>query len=362
MAIRLRLFQTMIERATFAIQEADAPHLRAVVSRLARLRYSEHSIKDRLGVADLSDLHWRASPIYRSERLASRDPLASAIDLFLLQGGVTANELNRLFDPSDLDLLKRAGLLEIDDHGTARARASLFPVGNCLIFSDHAWPGLPHPGYADTPYDQVMSVGRDSRNLAHGIPRRPFHSALDLCAGSGIHAVLASKHAEHVLAIDINPRAAQCTRFNAQVSAIPNLEVMVGDLFEAVRGKRFDLITANPPFVPSPLATLRFRDGGPPAKMSRSELSPACPATSLPVALPRLSLNSVSEITSLSFIVCANGSTALRWISTSCGSANTLRSNMRLDMRRETIIRRFWIPPRNGPAIFKPMATSGWFP
>lgn len=196
----------MIERATFAIQEADSSRLRAIISRLASLRYSEHSIKDRLGVADLSDLQWRASPIYRSERLASRDPLASAMDLFLLQGAVTANELKRLFDPSDLDVLKRAGLLEIDDDGTARARPSLFPVDRCLIFSDHAWPGLPHPGYADTPYDQVMSVGRYSRNLAHGIPRRPFHSALDLCTGSGIRAVLASKHAPSMSLRSISTR------------------------------------------------------------------------------------------------------------------------------------------------------------
>jgi len=29
-----------------------------------------------------------------------------------------------------------------------------------------------------------------------------------------------------------------------------------------VRGESFDLITANPPFLPSPLDTLRFRDGG----------------------------------------------------------------------------------------------------
>jgi hypothetical protein len=37
---------------------------------------------------------------------------------------------------------------------------------------------------------------------------------------------------------------------------------MVGDLFEAMGDERFDLITANPPFVPSPFNTLRFRDGG----------------------------------------------------------------------------------------------------
>jgi len=74
--------------------------------------------------------------------------------------------------------------------------------------------------------------------------------------------LLASAHTKHVLAVDINPRAARCTRFNAQASGATNLEVVAGDLLEAVRGERFDLITANPPFVPSPVDTLRFRDGG----------------------------------------------------------------------------------------------------
>jgi hypothetical protein len=37
---------------------------------------------------------------------------------------------------------------------------------------------------------------------------------------------------------------------------------VVGDLYESARGEWFDLITANPPFVPSPLDTLGFRDGG----------------------------------------------------------------------------------------------------
>jgi len=131
-----------------------------------------------------------------------------------------------------------------------------------LIFSDHAWPKLPHPGYTTVPYDQVMWVGLDSHHLARCTMRRPFRAALDLCTGSGIHALLASSHTKQVLAVDINPRAARCTRFNAQVSGNANVEAVVGDLFEAVGGKRFDLITANPPFVPSPLDALQFRDGG----------------------------------------------------------------------------------------------------
>jgi hypothetical protein len=194
--------------------------------------------------------------------LSSRDPLALAIDLFLLQGTLPAEEIGQLFDASERDVLIRAGLLAIDETGFARARASLFPVGDRLIFSDHAWPGLPHPGYAIVPPDQVMRIGVDSRHLARCTLRRPFRSALDLCTGSGIHALLASAHARHVLAVDINPRAALCTRFNAQISGATNLEVAVGDLFEAIRGQRFDLITANPPFVPSPVDALLFRDGG----------------------------------------------------------------------------------------------------
>jgi hypothetical protein len=107
-----------------------------------------------------------------------------------------------------------------------------------------------------------MAIGPDSRKLARCTTQRPFRTALDLCTGSGIQALLASGHCEHVLAVDINPRAAQCTRFNAHALGTTNLEVVVGDLFDPVRGERFDLITANPPFVPSPLETVRFRDGG----------------------------------------------------------------------------------------------------
>jgi hypothetical protein len=194
--------------------------------------------------------------------LSSRDPLALAIDLFLLQGALPTEELSQLFVASERDVLIRSGLLSIDELGVARARASLFPVGNRLIFSDHAWPELPHPGYAIVPPDQVMRIGSDSRHLARCTVRRPFRTALDLCTGSGIHALLASLHTQQVLAVDINPRAARCTRFNAQISGAANLEVVIGDLFETLRGECFDLITANPPFVPSPMDTLLFRDGG----------------------------------------------------------------------------------------------------
>src|SRR5271165_4598296 len=252
----------MVERASFHVDDVDVPGLRDAVSKLASIGYCESVVKARLGLDDLTELQWRAVPVYRSSRLTRRDPLDLAIDLFLLQGALPAEELDRLFVSAERDVLNRAGLFAIDENGVASARASLFPVGDRQIFSDHAWPELVNPKYFTVPYDQVMWIGLDSRHLARCTTRRPFRKALDLCTGSGIQALLASTHSEQVLAIDISPRAARCTRFNAQASGITNLEVAAGDLFEAAHGEHFDLITANPPFVPSPLNSLGFRDGG----------------------------------------------------------------------------------------------------
>jgi hypothetical protein len=250
----------MTDSATFLVDDTDVPALRGVMSHLVRIGYSEMSVRERLGLFDLTELLWRALPIYREEQLAVRDTLDSAIDLFLLQGAIPIDELNRLFDKAEQDVLIRTGLLLINEKCVARA--SLFPVGDHLVFSDHAWPALPHPGCVNVPHDQVMSVGTDSRWLARATLRKPVGAALDLCTGSGIHAILAASHSKRVTAVDINPRAILCTRFNSQASGATNIEVAVGDLFEPVHGELFDLITANPPFVPSPVNSIGFRDGG----------------------------------------------------------------------------------------------------
>lgn len=251
----------MIDSATFMVDNSDVPALNNIITYLSKIGYCEAIIRERLGVADLAELLWRAVPIYREENLILHDSLDIAIDFFLLQGTISQQELNQLFNSTDQEILISAGLILIAND-KCFARASLFPVGNTLIFSDHAWPTLPHPGFVEVPAEQIMSIGSDSRWLARTTVRRQVHSSLDLCTGSGVHALLAAAHSEHVVAVDINPRAAKCTNFNAKALGITNIETAVGDLFEPVVGEAFDLITANPPFVPSPLNSLLFRDGG----------------------------------------------------------------------------------------------------
>jgi len=252
------------EPAPFLIDPADIADFRVAIAEIARAGYTEIPVRNRLGLSDLTDLRWKALPIYREERLLERDALVLAIELFLLQGAVPDVELNRLFSAPSRDVLLRTGVLAIDAEGLVRARASLFPVGRRLIFSDHAWHRLPHPGYTVVPRDQVMFVGKDSRWLARATVRRPVRASLDLCTGSGIHALLAAPHAERAVAVDINPRAVRCASFNARISGVTNVEVFAGDLFDPVGAdERFDLITANPPFVSSPVDEMMFRDGGP---------------------------------------------------------------------------------------------------
>ena len=231
-------------------------------SHVGVIGYSETAVRDRLGLDDLNDLQMRAAAIYRRQRLAQRDPLDSAIDLFLLQGWLPTAELDRLFSRQDQEALIACGLLEWRG-GLVRALASLYPVGRDLVFSDHVSYELETNRWSAVPSDRVMYVGTDSRWLARITSRKPVASALDICCGSGVQALLAASHAELVTAVDINPRAVECTAFNAKIQARSNVEARLGDVYAPVGPRRFDLITANPPFVPAPVQRIGFRDGGP---------------------------------------------------------------------------------------------------
>jgi Methylase of polypeptide chain release factors len=88
--------------------------------------------------------------------------------------------------------------------------------------------------------------------LAQITIRRTVETALDMGTGSGVQALLASRHAGRVVATDINPRALNLTAFNALLNGVGNIECRQGSFYEAVDGETFDFISTNPPFVISP--------------------------------------------------------------------------------------------------------------
>jgi len=76
---------------------------------------------------------------------------------------------------------------------------------------------------------------------------------LDVGTGSGVAAVFAAIRGAEVEAVDLNPQAVRCARLNANLHQVEDrVDVHEGDLFEPVQGKRFDLVTFNPPFRTAP--------------------------------------------------------------------------------------------------------------
>ena len=111
--------------------------------------------------------------------------------------------------------------------------------------------------------DMVYPPGSDSILLAEAVPARSDERVLDLCTGSGIQALQVAPRAAGVVAVDIGARAAAMARTNAALNEARAVEVRQGDLYKPVRGERFDLIIANPPFVPARTRGPAYHSGGP---------------------------------------------------------------------------------------------------
>ncbi|HEX2312488.1 MAG TPA: methyltransferase, partial [Thermomonospora sp.] len=81
-----------------------------------------------------------------------------------------------------------------------------------------------------------------------GVP--PGARVLDVCTGTGVVALAAALGgARSVTATDISARAVLAARLNARLRG-HSVRVLRGDLVGPVAGEEFDVITANPPYVP----------------------------------------------------------------------------------------------------------------
>lgn len=79
---------------------------------------------------------------------------------------------------------------------------------------------------------------------------RPGANVLDIGCGSGVLSILAAcTRPGTQTAVDVSRRAVWITRFNAMVRGV-RVRVERGDAVDCLAGRRFDLILANPPYVP----------------------------------------------------------------------------------------------------------------
>jgi SAM-dependent methyltransferase len=171
-----------------------------------------------------------------------RDSLDVLIWLFLLNEPVKTTSLRTIFVPKDIDALASMNLIRLEGP-YAICDLALFECAGLFLVTD----AMARPA-ADV--NRVMALIPESFDFVSYTSRKPVDSVLDLCTGSGVHALVATRHAQYVVASDINNRALRFAEFNAWFNDITNIEFCYGDLFRAVEGRAFDLILANPPYMP----------------------------------------------------------------------------------------------------------------
>ena len=191
---------------------------------------------------------------------------ASAADiltaLFLAGEFVLMEQAERLMGHDSVELLSGMGLLAIDmAAGRCHGTVALYPLADLHIASDR-WsdPGdTPFEAPSDTVYPAFIPNTR--LFLAH-VPLGECGSFLDLCAGTGIAAILAAQQGtRQAWAGDIAERCTRFAEFNGRLNGVANFHPVTSDLYGSL-GCGFDRIVAHPPYVPALQPKWIFFSGG----------------------------------------------------------------------------------------------------
>lgn len=240
------------------------PSLRSVLSDAA---YTPDALRELLGARSIDDVGLlnHAASVERIRGVPSA--AAELVRLFFLEEKAPKARVRRALGPGRFRALCDAGCLRQRERAggpEVGARVRIDPIGGRYLLSDLRFRAMDRPALRLPRGDQVYPPSSDSMLLAEvaQAPRR--RRVLDLCTGSGIQALAQADGADSVVAVDVNPRAVAVARFNAALNGASNIDVHCGDLYAPVRGERFDLIIANPPFVTSPYESgPSFHSGGP---------------------------------------------------------------------------------------------------
>ncbi|MGY0488136.1 HemK2/MTQ2 family protein methyltransferase [Streptomyces sp. WG-D5] len=172
----------------------------------------------------------------------------------------------------------------------------------------------------------VYAPQDDTRMLAQALLREPLApgaEVLDVGTGTGAVALSAAGRGARVTAVDISWRAVLTARLNAWRNRLP-LRVLRGDLLAPVEGRTFDMIVANPPYVPSPSAraprggAARAWDAGRDGRLLLDRICRAAPPLLRPGGTLLIVQSALSDPDRTVDLLAANGLRAevvrLRWI------------------------------------------------
>ncbi len=241
---------------------AGSDQFAALRELLAAADFTAAAVCRRLEIGSVYD--FRSIREGRTSGLETVDRLDLLIRLFMDVELVQRQAVEDLLSPAGASMLERFGMLSTyrSDGQLCHATVLLYPTESLWIVSDlNVSPA--GPGETVLLEDAVYpAASQNTRHFLSSLPQTPCETFLELCAGTGIAALLAARYAGHTWAADITERATHFARFNAALNGVENCTAIRGDLYEAVAGRLFDRIVAHPPYMPSLEQKYVFRDGG----------------------------------------------------------------------------------------------------
>ena len=96
----------------------------------------------------------------------------------------------------------------------------------------------------------IQSTPREKLSFFEKLKGRKEWDVLDLCCGSGAGGISLAKICSNVkvTATDISAEAVETAEANAEDLRV-KVRFLTGDMFEPVKGRKFDMIVSNPPYI-----------------------------------------------------------------------------------------------------------------
>jgi methylase of polypeptide subunit release factors len=216
--------------------------------------YTSDALQNRFGAAGT---HQRELlKLYLHGLLLEHSRLSTLYRWFWIAAPVETTAAGEMIPERMIELFLKAGLLTVQDGGLW-STARLSPFSEYLIASDHS---VSRTGTLSP--DTVLWPTAATLLCHHLSIQAPVGCTLDLGTGNGVLALTAASHSGSVVATDLNSRAREFCVFNSSLNGMTNVEFREGSAFEPVRGERFDLILANPPFFVTPAVRHKYSDNG----------------------------------------------------------------------------------------------------
>jgi SAM-dependent methyltransferase len=206
--------------------------------------YTETGLASRVTISEFATPDTRTLPRVLG-RTSEPSPGNALTRLFWLGLEQSREAITKVLPEDVLTILLESGLVEAAGPAIV-PQVALWPLAKFLIASDQ------YSAFKGGRRDLVLWPNPTTYTVWRFAIRDRFRAVLDLGTGNGVIGLLAAINSDTVVATDLNPRAIEFAQFNAILNGVANMETVLGDCFEPVSDRTFDLILANPPFFITP--------------------------------------------------------------------------------------------------------------